>query len=200
MVCAKRIGVYAFYLGIFVCAQGNTLLAKGSKDDNRSSDNSVVTTPAPPSSAFQWHEHRKLSWEDFRGPVSAVTDESAAATHCGIGFRMSMDTLLKKPVVTVYNTFYTNKSWVKRDARLPEILDHEQGHFDLCEIYTRKLRSRISIYNFSATDIRPELMRIYDEVSNEYEARQQAYEQQTAHGTITSKQKKWQEMISYELL
>ena len=147
---------------------------------------------------FQWGEHGKLSWDDFHGAVNAASDESAAATHCGIGFKTNT-TAGNKPSVIVYNTFYTNKSWVKPDAKLPGILEHEQGHFDLCEIYTRKLRDRMNQFDFNSPDIKQSLLAIYADVNNEYEQCQQAYEQETIHGTNIPQQKRWQEVISRQL-
>ena len=148
---------------------------------------------------FQWTAHKKLSWNDFRGAVNAATAESAAATDCGIGFKASAKVPGRKPEIIVYNTFYATKSWVREDARLPSILVHEQGHFDLCEIYTRKLRNRMNKFDYAVADIKAALMNIYSEISQEYESRQQAYEQETTHGVNIPQQKNWSEIISREL-
>jgi len=147
---------------------------------------------------FSWNEHRKISWSDFKGPVSSVSDESAAATCCSIGFTLGNNET-GHPEVTVYNTFYINKSWVKEDAKIESILEHEQGHFDLCELYTRKLRSQIETVDLSSQNVKQELMKIYAAVSDEYETCQQAYERETAHGTNIAEQQKWQVQISNEL-
>ena len=148
---------------------------------------------------FQWAEHAKLSWDDFKGEVKSTHDESAAATCCSIGFKTELPAPGAKQQVKVYNVFYVNKSWVRNDARIASILDHEQGHFDLCEIYTRKLRDRMQAVDLTAPGLRDILIHIYTEVSEEYEARQQAYEQETIHGTDIAAQKKWQESIAAEL-
>ncbi len=199
MVCAVRSGgVYAIFLGFFICAQGIAASAKDGKEGGAvKSAETAIVDHAPVE--FQWNEHSKLSWEDFRGDVLAETERSAAATHCGIGFKTKTEGAAKKPKVVVYNTFYTSKSWVRPDAKVPAILEHEQGHFDLCEIYTRKLRIRMDQFDFSVSDIRTALMNIYDEISHEYESRQQAYEQETVHGTNIAAQKHWREMIVLEL-
>jgi len=149
---------------------------------------------------FQWNEHARLTWDDFKGEVKAPHDESAAATNCGIGFKTSMPTAGGKPEIIVYNVFYTNKSWVRPDARIQSILDHEQGHFDLCEIYTRKLKERTNNFDLTAPGAKQKLMHIYAEVSSEYETRQQAYELETIHGTNLAEQRKWQGIIATELM
>ena len=197
MNCARRNCVYAFLLAFFVCSQSIAASGKDGKpltSENNSSENSGS------GNQFQWHEHSKLTWDDFRGAVSAANDESAAATHCGIGFKTNNTVSGRKPEIIVYNTFYTQKSWVRPDAKIQSILAHEQGHFDLCEIYTRKLRERMSKFDFNVPDVTQALMSIYSAVSNEYESRQQAYEQETIHGTNMMQQKKWLEIIARELM
>jgi uncharacterized protein DUF922 len=201
MNCAVRKCVYAIGFGLLVTAQSIPVFAKDSKEA-RSADagNGAAAVSESASSEFQWNEHRKLSWEDFRGDVKAASDESAAATHCGIGFKTGGMNTEGKPEIVVYNTFYVNKSWVRPDAKINSILDHEQGHFDLCEIYTRKLRERMNGFDFNTANLKQQLLSIYAEVSSEYESRQQAYEQETVHGTNTNQQKKWQKMITLELM
>lgn len=36
------------------------------------------------------------------------------------------------------------QSWVKPDRKTPELLRHEQGHFDIGEIYARKIRTALA--------------------------------------------------------
>jgi len=201
MVCAKRICVYAFCFGVSIfSSQGNAAFAKDGKEGKslESTAPSATTDNNYHATDFAWSDSRKLTWEDFRGAVNAQSDESAAATHCGIGFKTNIAEG-NKPGIFVYNTFYVNKSWVRPDAKISGILDHEQGHFDLCEIYTRKLRERMNSFNFNTPDVKQALLSIYSEVNSEYERRQQAYEEETTHGTNIPQQKKWQASITREL-
>ncbi len=202
MVCAVKSCVYAIFLGVFVCAQSFAVFGKDGKEsrDLKSQDQPATASTSVASVAkFQWSEHNKLSWDDFRGPVDAIVDECAAATHCGIGFSTTNTCPGAKPTIKVYNNFYINKSWVRADAKMPQILEHEQGHFDLCEIYTRKLRERMNGFDTNTANMKQALMNIYNEISEEYEARQQAYERETTHGTNIPEQKKWVDIISHEL-
>lgn len=179
MICARKSCVYAFFFVSIICSQciAVSAFAKGNKDDRPL--NSSNSSSVEPASEFQWKEHQKLSWEDFRGSVNATSEESAAATHCGIGFKVNTSDPKGKPEIIVYNTFYANKSWVRSDAKIASILVHEQGHFDLCEIYTRKLRAMMSNFDFSVADAKSSLMAMFSKVNDEYELRQQAYEAET---------------------
>ena len=194
-MCVRKNCVSAILGAFFICVQSIAAFGKGDEKTAKSPDTPSGAAPI----TFQWIDHKKLSWEDFRGAITSDADEVAAATHCGIGFKTTTPAAGGKPEIFVYNLFYTTRSWVKPDARIPGILEHEQGHFDLCEIYTRKLRALISKVDINAGNIKPALMAIYNDVSNEYERRQQAYEQETIHGTNLSAQKKWQETIAREL-
>lgn len=203
MVCVRRNNVYSLFVSFLICTQciADKVHAKGEKDDKGLGITATAKTVSrvDPATEFQWAEHQKLSWEDFQGPVRASDEESAAATHCGMGFRINGITQAGKPDVTVYNTFYTRKSWVRHDAKITSILEHEQGHFDLCEIFTRKLRTRVSDISLNTPDMKESLMAIFSEVNNEYEICQQAYEDETIHGTKIHEQKRWMEKISKEL-
>jgi hypothetical protein len=198
-ICARKNCVYAFFIVSFICSQGIAVMAsaKGNKDEK--SLNSSNSASIEAANEFQWKEHQKLSWEDFRGSVNAISEESAAATHCGIGFKVNTSDSKGKPEIIVYNTFYTNKSWVRSDAKIASILVHEQGHFDLCEIYTRKLRAMMGNFDFHTADAKGSLMAMFSKVNDEYELRQQAYEAETIHGTDEQQQKKWLHIISNEL-
>ncbi|MBX2907844.1 MAG: DUF922 domain-containing protein [Taibaiella sp.] len=144
---------------------------------------------------FSWNEHRTLSWGDFKGPAETASGESAAATCCSIGFKVN-NSAAGTPELSVYNTFYMDRSWVKEDAHMESILAHEQGHFDLCELYTRKLRLRFGSVDLTAQNAKEQLLNIYSELSNEYESCQQAYERETAHGTRAADQQRWQQIIA----
>jgi len=193
--CVWRTGVYVFCSILFIFPQGSNLFAKGA------GENSDVK-PQVNQTQFHWNEKQKLTWEDFKGAIPANTDDNAAAaTYCSIGFEIDKKASDNKPEITVYNNFYINQSWVRADAKISDILAHEQGHFDLCELYTRKLKSRIdtAIAETDAAYVQESLRRIYNEVSAEYESRQVCYERETIHGTDIENQKKWTETIAGEL-
>jgi len=196
MASAQRFGVYALFIGIFINTQGVSAkpFAKDGKEGN-----TLASKSSESATEFQWKDHNKLSWDDFKGPVHAANDESAAATHCGIGFRINPTAPGATPDVVVYNTFYVNKSWVRSDAKIESILEHEQGHFDLCEIYTRMLRARMSNFDFNSANVKTALMNVFNEVNDAYENRQQRYEDETTHGTDIPQQRKWQRAINQEL-
>ena len=147
-----------------------------------------ISASAQTEKNFSWKEHPKLSWDDYQGPVKATYEESAACTLSSIGFRRSTPDRSGRVKVIVYNQFKVEQSWVKPDAKIDSILTHEQGHFDLNEIYTRELTRRMKNVNVDSMD---DIMKVYNQLMAEYSAKQNEYETQTAHGTNIVQQQKW---------
>jgi len=152
-------------------------------------------------SEISWQRDRRLSWDDFRGAIPRDAEEqTAAATFCGIGFETNTitnkDNNLK---IRVYNTFYLENSWARPEERNEDVLAHEQGHFDLCELYTRKLRERMNSVKVNVNTLKPTLRNIYEQLQDEYKERQEAYEEETAHGVNFREQKRWQKILEQEL-
>lgn len=95
--------------------------------------------------------------------------------------------------------FLKSKSFLKDDS--PYILKHEQLHFDICEVNTRKLRKAIMEKDFSKVkDIVAVITKIYNKAAEELTKEQYAYDGDTQNGMNGAKQKLWNERIEKELL
>lgn len=190
----KRIvqAAFAIAIAVFPVFSVQSVAAKGNK-----SESGIISKPAE----ISWQRDRKLSWDDFRGLVPKDAEEqTAAATFCGIGFETNVITRKSPNVdIRVYNTFYINNSWVRPEERSEAVLIHEQGHFDLCELYTRKLRAEMSNVAVDVNTLKPVLRNIYDRVQAEYRMRQESYETETAHGVNYDEQYKWEKILEKEL-
>ncbi len=94
---------------------------------------------------IEWTANRKLTWEDFKGnPKTFTNSNTAAETYCGFGFQTNRVTMFKNAKIFTLNSFNTNLSWIRPDQKnSADLLEHEQGHFDLCEVYTRQLRKKL---------------------------------------------------------
>src|SRR5579871_6965376 len=85
-----------------------------------------------------WDSATRLTWADFRGKADNNSSFSAS-TASGIVYKFSMDGEGYSDSITA--VFYPNESWVR--IRDDKYLIHEQGHFDITEIFARKLRKRL---------------------------------------------------------
>ena len=124
----------------------------------------------------------------------------AAETSCGIGFETNVITRGVPVEFRVYNTFSTERSWVRPEARTNEVLEHEQGHFDLCELYTRKLRERFDeVEGINVDNLKRITRSVWHEVHGEYRERQEQYERETEHGLNRAGQEAWTVWLEKEL-
>ena len=85
---------------------------------------------------FSWENHPTLSWNDFRGTNVRFEPGFAAVTHSG--FTAVSNCIDGTLDVRVTAEFYVLTSWVRPNRKTPLVLKHEQGHFDITELYARK--------------------------------------------------------------
>jgi hypothetical protein len=92
-------------------------------------------------SELSWEQHPKLSWMDFKGGTRKVAGDPTAVTDTG--FRTQL--MCREGVldIEIKAEFYPDTSWVKPKEKLATLLKHEQGHFDITELYVRKMRKAI---------------------------------------------------------
>ncbi len=89
-----------------------------------------------PEDEIVWHSNHKLKWTDFKGrPERSQPYE--AISFCSIESKVSQ--LNNEAEFEMIAKFDKTKSWTKTDTSA-HILNHEQRHFDITEIYTRKIR------------------------------------------------------------
>jgi len=156
--------------------------------------------PRKAEQSFRWHSARQLNWDDFKGPVRAGSGaRTAAETSCGIAVETSLVVNSGIARVFVFNTFDKRGSWVRAGKDLPGVLEHEQGHWDICELYTRRMQARFDEQQITGATLNRKVNEIYNEVSREYIERQEQYEQDTQHGMVAEQQQHWTRLIAGEL-
>ncbi len=146
---------------------------------------------------IKWIANRKLNWNDFKGSVPAITSE-AALSQCGFGYETNKVNRYEELIVTVSPIFYRQRSWAHPRKRSIRLLQHEQRHFDLCEVSARKLRKRLAKQSWTGAD-KHKVSDIYQGFSDELKQVQAKYDDETIHGLNTDKQHEWNEKIGKEL-
>ncbi|HRG26115.1 MAG TPA: DUF922 domain-containing protein [Chitinophagaceae bacterium] len=141
--------------------------------------------------ALTWSAGRKLTWSDYKASPNPKSDAAATtSTSLSIDYHISGSQFS----YTIKSWFSRSRSWGRNKTAY--ILSHEQGHFDIAEIYARKLHQRMSAYTFSKKTYQKELNRIYNEVADEKAAFQQQYDRETRHSIDEVKQAEWLKKIS----
>lgn len=157
-----------------------------------------VSNPKRYETKIMWRPDRKLTWDDFKGkPDIEAYPNTLALTNSGFGYESGVN-MFKQGKVFVQSVFNTYKSWVVPEGRNDYVLRHEQIHFDITEIYSRKLRKELvdaNITSNNATKAKP----IFDRVFGEMERRQKRYDQETKRGDKKETQEHWEAVIEIEL-
>jgi len=149
-----------------------------------------------------WHKRNIITWNDFR-VVTQLSGNEKAITETHISNNGSK---IKKDIIIFKINCYLsrNKSVVLNDVIednviSDNILKHEQGHFDITEIYARKIRRRLKKTIFTKNSFNNTVKSIWDKSLKELDAFQDLYDTQTEHSINKEKQAEWNKRIAQEL-
>lgn len=145
-----------------------------------------------------WEGDSRLNWKDFSGSANNFVFYHAYSMT-GIAY----DVLTNSPKSAqffIYSYFDKNQSWVKNGQETDYLLNHEQMHFDLCELYRRKFAKRLTDRTFTHQNISSEMKIIFDDIFRGFEQIQKQYDAETNHARIKEKQKEWNAFVQAELL
>lgn len=101
--------------------------------------------------------------------------------------------------------FNPDESWVQRDNQTAPLLAHEQLHFDIAELYARKMRQKMFQYvgmnaeEFAKRKLSDEVKKIYRDYYNEMTDEQKRYDTEARHGLDTEAQANWEKLVSRDL-
>jgi len=154
----------------------------------------IYTISAQEYDVIEWSSDQKLSWTDFN--AEPPNSRAAAITASGITYRFSSDINGDEVIVdfTITAHFYPNKSWYKKDLSSAYILAHEQLHFDISEIFARKMRKRMNATRFTS-NVRKEVKKIYQQINEEMNDFQNSYDKETNFSRDTEQQLVWSKKI-----
>ena len=127
-----------------------------------------------------WSTLRHLRFDDFHSPGPIQEDPSAGQSRG----TYELATVAK---------FLGSTSWINRASNdSTQLLLHEQGQFDLCEIYCRQYRKVI----LTQKDGRQQA---YGKINTAWRTKRAQYDGQTAHGLDPARQAEWTAKINQAL-
>jgi hypothetical protein len=139
---------------------------------------------------LNWNASRKLTWADYKASPNPNSDAAASTTtYLGIDYNIGSTNFSYK----IESRFSKTRSWGLHKTEY--ILSHEQGHFDIAEIYARMLHKKMSEYHFNRKTYDKDLRKIYEEVTKEKEKTQNEYDGETRHSINKEKQAEWLKKI-----
>ncbi|MCV9387438.1 DUF922 domain-containing protein [Reichenbachiella ulvae] len=138
-------------------------------------------------SLIYWDE-RELEWSDFTARVGLLEEiMGEAISYCTVlASTIDKDSCLYYEIYTVFNT---NHSWVS-GIQSSELLRHEQLHFDIVELHSRKIRKAI-IDGVTQGDSQEEVGKRITSLINEVSVVQNDYDDETLHGQDADRQQEW---------
>ena len=146
---------------------------------------------------IQWNVEKRLSWDDFRGEIPK-NNRAAAITASGITYRFSTSGTRGNIMVDfkIDTYFYPEKSWYQPELIDEVILGHEQLHFDISELYARKMKARLAEETFTHANVKSKVKAIYTEIMKEVEEFQNVYDDETNFSRNREQQSIWNEKIA----
>jgi hypothetical protein len=171
--------------------------------------------------AMIWNAERRLTWEDFRGPVNpGAAVNTAATTATSLGWTYSYELERSRGRCTYRITdiatealFDPNASWVKPAHATAIVLEHEQGHFDLTQIHKMELDRAASDIEGKRTGcgdpdatlaeveakVAEEVGPVRERIWQKLQSVQDQYDRETGHGTRVDAQREWTARIQQAL-
>ena len=141
-----------------------------------------------------WNEYRTLTWEDFKGKR---TEDAAGDAGTVVQIKAKPYMVKGQVKYDVAAVFVKNKSW--SDAQTNELLAHEQLHFDIAELYARKIRQvSAELVEAGEQDVK-DYNRAIQKLLHESDEVDIQYDMETLHGAMVNKQAEWSKKVKSEL-
>jgi hypothetical protein len=144
-----------------------------------------------------WKNPTQLSWKHFK-KVSIINDSTKTIARANTGFGYFGDEYHDHIKLYVYSRFSPEKSLVLDNGMNSKILNHEQMHFNIEEVFARKLKciiidSKIEDWRFKNFD------NLLDSLSIVCDNMHDLYDKETLHGSDTTQQNRWDIIILSQL-
>jgi hypothetical protein len=161
-----------------------------------------------------WNAAALIDWSLFQGtpPLDASQRTEAAAIHMTIRWRASYSVSSidgsswagRIASISVTNTMEPAYSWVVPGKAFDDVLTHEQLHFDLNEVYRRKLECLLlatsacsnTSQQGAVDSLNSVLHQTAEVVLQKLSDMQTLYDSQTSHSSNRAEQARWQSLIT----
>ena len=141
-----------------------------------------------------WKKDSLLSKADFKGHPKEKNELGATACFVFIYPSESGGNLN----FHVEAVFIKSKSYLVKNSEA--VLKHEQLHFDIAELYARKLRKQISETDFKKVrNIVDVVRKMYDKTANDFKKEENKLDKDTQHGMNSARQQVWVDDIANRL-
>lgn len=154
-------------------------------------------------STIVWEKSKKLTWNDFQGATDSINFGQAKTSY---RIRIvpeqvnvdEYDNIQGYEKMTVKAEFDKKRSWslAKFDT---VVLAHEQLHFDIAELYARKIRRQFYKNILAKRKTYERFWSDYKVLWDECSKFQNKLDAETNHGRDKEQNKLWKQLVSDEL-
>lgn len=157
-----------------------------------------TSPPAAAPEVIAWSANRPLTWADFKTKPTPA-DRLAALTSATIDVQAGCtDFVFTSSVRAV---FVPTESWVRDSATAtPNLLRHEQLHFNITELHARRMRQKIALLKLNCTRLQPAFKNATNVIFTEWQKEEARYDQETNHGLNLDRQKTWEIQVKQRLV
>ncbi|HCM75153.1 MAG TPA: hypothetical protein DIS90_02135 [Cytophagales bacterium] len=145
-----------------------------------------------------WNKEKRLSWNDFQATAPKL-DSHIALSRVEIQYESQVDKA-GRMTMDIKGVFIKEQSWVKQDRKSDNILKHEQYHFNLTELWARKLRREVASKKWNTKTFEKEFTSLFKKHMAQTLKEQLRYDNETNHSQVSDKQKEWERNIDQELV
>lgn len=160
----------------------HTPASKATSDNTPKSNNTYIT----------WNSNRKLTWDDFQKEAD-VSDPLHAMTSTNISVQAHCEGNMMK--FDVKCQFALSESWTKNKTS-ESLLQHEQLHFDITEIYARQLRQKLEQQKSLCGSDKRKFNAVVNKVFADWKKTQERYDSESKHGINDNKQQEWTDKVA----
>jgi hypothetical protein len=176
-------------------------VAASAQGESASSLSSSLQKQVAEDGLLVWSAKDPPSWKDFRGPAKRGTT-TAAQTESGVTYLIQCRQ--SRLAFAVLATFSPKTSWVRPDipgnsVASRQSLRHERTHFDITELFARRLRRALAGAERVCPGREDEVRRLFDRLAEDSGDEQKRYDHDSAHGMAREAQSRWERNVRASL-
>jgi hypothetical protein len=146
-----------------------------------------------------WQKDRLLTWKDFQGtPPDGSGSDAATQSYIKYQYYHVMRDTTHVLSFKIQCLFNVQQSYKHKGHTNKDLLSHEQLHFDITELYARRLAYALNHTTYTANYL-GEMSAIYKKIFDECRDIQTKYDTQTIHSREYGYQFIWVQHIHKEL-
>lgn len=146
---------------------------------------------------IEWQSGIKLKYEDFKARGKGSPGFAVATTASAFGYSITNEN--GNISGSIFVRFYCNDSWWNPEYILDDVLKHEQLHFDICELFGRKLFKEVLDLGNKGRLNQKTIQQVQTKFEKQYDDYQDLYDKQTDHSTNGKEQRRWNQKVKQAL-